>query len=256
MQPIELSVIIPAWNEELRLPRTLSSCIEYLSAQPYRSEILVVSDGSKDKTVETAKSYQSIFPTLKVLDFPFNKGKGFGVKAGMLAATGRYRLFMDADNAVPITCVDELLEEARNGKDIVIGSRALAQSDVRSRQGFPRQQLAQLFGFLQWLVLRLPIRDTQCGFKLFNAQAAEKFFPLITYDCAYFDAELLYIAHHMGAKIAELPVTWSHDNETRLPIGVRRSVELFRKLFAIRSSFRKLQMQRDHEPARTLSTHR
>lgn len=235
MQRVELSVIIPAWNEEKRLPKTLGQCIDYLAKQPYSSEILVVSDGSKDKTVEVASSFRPIYPNLRVISFPFNKGKGFGVKEGMLAAKGKFRLFMDADNAVPITCVDEFLTLARNGKDIIIGSRAHAQSEIRAAQGFPRKQLGVLFGYLQYLVLRLPFKDTQCGFKLLTAEAADEFFPHITYDCAYFDAELLYIAHHMKANIAQLPVVWSHDDETRLPIGMRRTFDLLRKLSTIKS---------------------
>jgi glycosyltransferase involved in cell wall biosynthesis len=235
MKQIELSIIIPAWNEERRLPQTLQSCIDFLRLQTYAAEIVVVSDGSKDSTVEVAQSFQSVFPDLTVISFPFNKGKGFGVSVGMLAARGNYRLFMDADNAVPITAVEPFLQKAREGWEVVIGSRAHAQSDIQKSQGFPRQQLGQLFGWLQWLVLRLPFKDTQCGFKLFRAAAAEKLFPLVTYECAYFDAELLYLAFHLKMKTCDLPVQWTHDQETRLPIGLKRSIDLFKKLLAIPS---------------------
>jgi glycosyltransferase involved in cell wall biosynthesis len=235
MKQFELSVIIPAWNEEKRLPQTLQSCIDYLSKQSYAAEIIIVSDGSKDQTVEVAQSFQASWPDLTVISFPFNKGKGFGVGVGMLAAGGTHRLFMDADNAVPITAVEPFLAKAHQGWDIVIGSRALAQSDVQRSQGFPRQQLGQLFGLLQWLVLRLPYKDTQCGFKLFTAAAAEKLFPLLKFQCAYFDAELLYLAHRLQMNVCDLPVQWTHDQETRLPIGIKRSVDLFKKLLAIRS---------------------
>lgn len=235
MTVYELSVIIPAWNEEKRLPATLEKVIDFLKGQVYTSEILVVTDGSKDRTVEVAESFTSIFPSLQVISFPFNKGKGFGVKEGMRAASGKYRLFMDSDYAVPIDFVTPFLTAVQHeGYDIVIGSRAMEQSKVTASQGFPRQQLAQLFGFLQWLVLRLPFRDTQCGFKLFTATAAESYFPQVVYDCAYFDAELLYLAHKSGAKIKQVPVTWQHDGETRLPIGLRRSIDLFGKLLRIR----------------------
>ncbi|SRR5579885_3011312 len=231
--PYDVSVIIPAYNDERRLPPTLEKVIAFLQTQAYSSEIIVVTDGSTDRTAQVAEAFSSKFPDLKVVSFPFNKGKGFGVKEGMKAATGKYRLFMDADSATPIEFLAPFLDEMKKGNDIVIGSRAMAESKIIAAQSFPRRELAIVFRWLQWAVLRLPYRDTQCGFKLFTGEAAELYFPQVTYDCAYFDAELLYIAYKSGAKISQLPVTWEHDNDTRLPIGFRRSVELFFKLLKI-----------------------
>jgi glycosyltransferase involved in cell wall biosynthesis len=231
----DVSVIIPAYNDEKRLPPTLKKVISFLQAQPFTSEILVVTDGSKDRTAEVAEAFKSDFPSLRVLTYSHNRGKGFGVKEGMLAATGKQRLFMDADYAVPVDYLTPFLATMAEGYDIVIGSRGLPDSIISTPQGFPRRQFALLFGQLQYLVLRLPYPDTQCGFKLFTGTAAERFFPLVTYDCAYFDAELLYIAHKSGAKIKQLPVTWQHDNETRLPVGFKRSFELFLKMLKIPS---------------------
>lgn len=233
MEPVSLSLIIPAWNEEKRLPRTLQACVEFLRRQPYTSEIIVVTDGSTDRTAEVARSFNTEFTNLQVLAFADNCGKGFAVKAGMQAARGTYRIFLDADNAVPVETIATFVKKITEGYDIVIGSRALERSEIAHGQGFLRQKLAQLFGFLQWCVLRMPFPDTQCGFKLFTADAANTFFPMLTYDCAYFDAELMYVAYHAGAKIAQLPVVWSHDEETRLPIGLKRSVDLFKKLLNI-----------------------
>src|SRR5262245_11921006 len=146
MNPYYLSVIIPAYNEELRLPRTLEATIRFLDAQQYTSEIVVVTDGSKDRTRQVAETFVRDFPDLRVLEFAENKGKGFAVKAGMLAATGKHRLFMDADYAVPIEFVKPCLEKLKGTYDIVIGSRAVADADVKVHQPFMRQQMALMFG--------------------------------------------------------------------------------------------------------------
>lgn len=244
-----LSVIIPAFNEERRLPSCLESVVAFLSARPFRSEIIVVTDGSRDRTAEVARSFEGQFSNLQTIEFKQNKGKGFAVKAGMLAATGQFRLFMDADCAVPIDFAPELLQEALNGAEIVIGSRGLKESKFIARQGFVRQQLAIAFGYLQRVVLQLPYLDTQCGFKLFTELAANHYFPLLTFDCAYFDAELLYIAHRSGSVIREVPVTWRHDQETRLPIGTKRTIEIVRKLFSIRAIHRNTVFRRDEPVA-------
>ncbi len=227
--------MIPAYNEARRLPRTLRATIQFLSSQPYASEILVVTDGSTDDTIAVAESFSDGFPNLRVIAFKENKGKGFAVKAGLLAATGRYRLFMDADYAVPIEYVDSFLNQAKEGYEIVIASRALKDSKLTMQQSFVRRSFAQAFGLMQKAVLGMPFVDTQCGFKLFSADAAETVIPFVTYDCAYFDAELLFVAHKLKRKVAEVGVEWHHDQETRLPIGLKRSIDLFRKLLMIRS---------------------
>lgn len=241
-----LSVVIPAFNEERRLPRTLDRVIRYLQKQSFASEIIVVTDGSSDRTADVAREWGYEFPDLRVMEFSQNRGKGFGVKQGMLSAKGKFRLFMDADYAVPIDYVDQCLNQMIAYKrDIVIGSRTAAGASFEQSQPFLRQQLAVLFGLIQHAILRLPYRDTQCGFKLFTAESAEKYFPLLRYECAYFDAELLYIAHQSGADIGEVGVTWRHDNETRLPIGMSRSLDLLRKLFKIQKMHSRLGAKRD-----------
>lgn len=216
------------------MPRTLRCCVDFLNAQAFTSEIIVVTDGSKDRTAEVAASFADQGVPLKVIAFPFNKGKGFSVRVGMLEAKGRFRMFLDADYAVPIDFALPFLDTAKSGVDVVIASRVHDQAHIEERQKFVRQQLATLFGAIQKVVLRLPVTDTQCGFKMFTAQAAETLFPLMTYDCAFFDTELIYIAHKLGFKVQENPVNWRHDQETRLPIGPKRSVNLFLKLLAIR----------------------
>jgi glycosyltransferase involved in cell wall biosynthesis len=229
-----VSIVIPAFNEEKRLPAALRNTIEFLKKQQYSAEIIVVSDGSKDGTKNTVDSFVHEFPSLWLIEYFPNRGKGFAVKTGMLAARGEYRLFMDADYAVPIDYLSDFLIAMDSDDKIIIGSRALKGSLIQTHQQYIREKLAKLFGVLQRFVLKLPVMDTQCGFKLFGAKTAEKLFNQITYDCAYFDAELLYIAHRSKIPIEEVPVKWKHDMETRLPVGFMRSLELVRKLFGIK----------------------
>lgn len=238
MYTCDVSIIIPAYNEESRLPRTLTSTISFLEKQTFSSEIIVVTDGSSDKTAEVAQAIGASFKNFQVISFPVNRGKGFAVKAGMSAAKGKLRMFFDADGAVSIDHLPSFMSKAYDDYDVVIGSRALNDSEKLGRQKFPREQLAVCFGFLQRSVLQLKIVDTQCGFKLFTAEAAERLFPLITLDCAYFDAELVYLAINLGFEVTQMPVVWKHDNETRLPIGPRRAVDILLKLFAVRTAHR------------------
>jgi glycosyltransferase involved in cell wall biosynthesis len=229
-----ISIIIPAYNESSRISRALTPTIEFLKKQAYESEIIVVNDGSKDNTTEIANSYLPLFKNIKVIEYSPNHGKGYAVKKGMMEAEGKYRLFMDADYAVPIEYLEMFLDEIKEN-DIVIGSRGVPGSVIEEHQNFIRESLAKMFGNLQHFVLNLPIKDTQCGFKLFTNEAANTLFNLITLECSYFDAELLYIAYRKNMKIKQIPVKWKHDQETRLPIGMGRSIDLVKKLFQIRS---------------------
>jgi glycosyltransferase involved in cell wall biosynthesis len=229
-----LSIVIPAYDEEKRLPRTLEETIKFLNTQSYISEIIVVSDGSNDRTKNTADSFRSLFPRLRTIEYHPNKGKGFAVKKGMIDAKGEFRLFMDADYAVPIEFVSTFLSMINHQYDIVIGSRTLRQSQIETHQPFFRELAAKSFGLLQRIVLQLPFEDTQCGFKLFTKRAVERLFAQLTFHCAYFDTELLFIAYHSKMKIGEIGIRWTHDGETRLPIGIKRTLEILRKLFRIR----------------------
>ena len=230
---IFLSIIIPAYNEEKRLPSTLVATIDFLKRQKYASEIIVVSDGSIDKTKEIAEGFKRSFSEFTVIEYFPNIGKGAAVKLGMEVSRGDYRLFMDADMAVPIGFIPKLLNNLSNPYQIVIGSRASRGSKVLRHQNFIREISAKIFGVVQRVVLGIPIRDTQCGFKLFEKRVAERIFPQVRFDCAYFDAELLFLARKMGLSIAEVGVSWSHDGQTRLPIGVKRTIDIIKKLFLI-----------------------
>jgi len=230
---IFLSIIIPAYNEEKRLPSTLVATIDFLKRQKYASEIIVVSDGSIDKTKEIAEGFKRSFSEFTVIEYFPNIGKGAAVKLGMEVSRGDYRLFMDADMAVPIGFIPKLLNNLSNPYQIVIGSRASRGSKVLRHQNFIREISAKIFGVVQRVVLGIPIRDTQCGFKLFEKRVAERIFPQVRFDCAYFDAELLFLARKMGLSIVEVGVSWSHDGQTRLPIGAKRTIDIIKKLFLI-----------------------
>jgi glycosyltransferase involved in cell wall biosynthesis len=233
MKDIYLSIVIPAYNEADRLPRTLVATITYLEKQPFTSEIVIVNEG-KDNTPEVVEFFQRIYPAISILSFDQRQGKGKGTKIGMLAAKGQVRHFMDADLAVPVEYIGDCLKQIQSGADIAIGSRSVPGARIVHSQRFPRHELALLFGYLQRAVLQLPLVDTQCGFKMFTADAAKKYFSVQTLDCAFFDTEILYLAYNMNSKIAEVPVQWWHDDHTRLPIGPGRSLELAALLFQIR----------------------
>jgi len=221
----------------------LVPAIKFLNGQHYLSEIIVVSDGSQDKTKEVAEKFRAKFPRLRVIEYFPNCGKGAAVKKGMSEAKGEYRLFMDADYAVSIEYIPTFLSMINPNYDIVIASRSLPESKVQRHQPFLRELAGKGFGLLQKVVLGLPFFDTQCGFKLFTKTAAEDLFSRITFSCAYFDAELLYIAHHSKMKIGEIAVCWRYDGETRLPIGLRRTAELIMKLFLMRVIHRKNKLE-------------
>ncbi len=234
MSDCHLSIIIPAYNEVERLPRTLKETLQFLQRQSYSSELIVVTDGSSDGTIDLVRTWSQEHKNMKLVSFAQNRGKGFAVREGMLQANGKYRLFMDADYAVPVDFVQPFLEAATTGSAVVVGSRALATSQILQSQPAIRGFLARCFGKVQRLVLRLPIADTQCGFKLFTADAAKTLFSLAQLDCSYFDAEVLFLAHRLDLSIKELPVVWTHDQETRLPIGPRRTLDILIKLFSIK----------------------
>jgi dolichyl-phosphate beta-glucosyltransferase len=229
-----VSIIIPALNEESRLPNTLELCIKFLKQQEYASEIIVVTDGSTDRTQEVAESFISSFPSLRVISFSSNRGRGFAIKVGMLEAKGQYRLYIDADGAVPIEFLSLFLAKCQAGHDVVIGSRTHKESKILRRQPLLRHNLGIVFRFIQKGILGMPYRDTQCGFKLFTDEATHKLFSKLTYECSFSETELMYIAHKMNLNVYQHPVTWTHDPYTRLPIGFLRSIELFIKLLMIR----------------------
>ena len=228
---MHLSVIIPAYNEEKRLPQTLREIDEYLRKQNFESEIIVVSDGSKDRTVEISKNLMSEIKNLRVIEFKENRGKGFGVKEGMLAALGDFRLFTDADNSTPINQIEKFWSEFEKGFDIVIASRDLKGSILDPPQPLFRRFTGEIFKYLRKIIVDLwEIEDSQCGFKCFTKRAAEDIFPKCKISRFAFDPEILLIGKKLGYKIKEIPIYWKNDlrSKVKLKSMIKMMIDLFK----------------------------
>ncbi|PIS38713.1 MAG: hypothetical protein COT34_02190 [Candidatus Nealsonbacteria bacterium CG08_land_8_20_14_0_20_43_11] len=213
-----LSIIIPAYNEERRLPKTLRLINEYLRKQPYDYEILVISDGAKDNTAAIAESLTSEIPQLRVIVNPENHGKGYVVRQGMLAASGDFRVFTDADNSTSIEHLEKVLPELKAGAGVVIGTRDRRDHpDAKQAYSQPlyRRLLGEVFNLFVQVTLGLcGIWDTQCGFKGYTKEAAEKIFPKCRINRFAFDPETLIIAKKLGYKIKKAPVYWINDPQS------------------------------------------
>lgn len=209
-QPSEtprLSVVIPAFNEEKRLGGTVARVLEYLAAQPYTWELLVVDDGSGDATGDVARAAAGGHP-VRVLRNEPNRGKGYSIRRGMLEARGRYRLFSDADLSTPIEELDAFWPFFDQGFAVVIGSRAMEGSRLEVRQSSLREAMGRLYNACVRLLLVDGIRDTQCGFKMFTAEAADAVFPAQTMHGFSFDVEIIMLAQRAGFRVREQPVRW------------------------------------------------
>lgn len=231
---MHLSIVIPAYNEEKRISRTLLSFDKYLSKQNYDYEIFVVSDGSKDRTAEVVKNFQKIIKNLFLIDNQKNQGKGAVVKQGMLQAKGDFRLFSDADGSVSIEQIEQLWPFAYQGYDVVIGSIEVLGSQIEEKTAWYRRFLGKLSKFLIRLLAIWEIHDTQRGFKLFTARAAEKIFSKQTIKRWGFDIEILVIAKKLGFKIKEMPVVWINAGESK--VSLKSYFSTFFELLKIRQN--------------------
>jgi len=233
---MKLSVVIPAYNEEKRIEKTVRDINNYLKKQDYGYEILVVNDGSKDKTADVVLSLQAEITNLRLIDNKENHGKGFVVKQGILESQGETRLFMDADNSTTIDHIEQMWPEFEQGADIVIGSRNLPDSKLEPPQPYYRRILGWAFGFAVSLILGIRgIKDTQCGFKAMTAEAAERIIPQITMERWTFDPEILVLAKKMKYKIKEVPVKWANRGQSRVKLfGPNSMVNMLFNLLAIR----------------------
>ena len=232
-----LSLIIPAYNESKRLPQTLERVFDFLRAQPYEAEVLVVENGSSDDTLQTAKRFEGAYPHYRVLHLDA-RGKGLAVRAGMLAAVGEYRFMCDADLSMPIEEVNRFLPPQIDPScDIVIASRE-APGAVRYDEPFYRHWGGRVINFFIRLLVLPGFQDTQCGFKCFRAEVAEDLFRHQTFQGISFDPEVLYIARLRGYKIQEIPVPWYYNGESRIRL-VRDTLSLIRDLLTIRRNARR-----------------
>jgi dolichyl-phosphate beta-glucosyltransferase len=229
----EISIIIPAYNEENRILHTLMAITKYCDGVLKDYELIVVDDCSKDTTVEVVRSLKH--PKIRILHNDPNRGKGYSVRRGMLEARNRYALFSDSDLATPIEELELLMAHVLDGHDIAFASRRLEQSKILVSQPKYRQLMGQVFPFLVKAITGLRFHDTQCGFKLFDLKTTRMCFEKQTIDRFAFDAELLYIAQKYGKRIKELPTVWVDKEGSKVRI-VRDTGLMLRDLFRIRSN--------------------
>jgi dolichyl-phosphate beta-glucosyltransferase len=240
----DLSVIIPAYNEERRLPATLESVYLFLSQSGHTFEILVVDDGSLDGTCDVVQEFASHHDGLRLVSYAPNQGKGCAVRTGMLAARGDYLLMNDADGSSPIEEVDKLLDALKGGADVAIGSRAKVDPGVVVKAQLHRKYIGNTFNLIVQKLLLPGIQDTQCGFKLFKRDVAQDIFAVVRLNGYAFDVELLYIAKLRNYKIAELAINWTNTEGSKVNVltdSPRMLAEVLRiTLGAWTGSYRKL----------------
>lgn len=230
MPPL-LSIIVPAHNEENRLPQSLEAILEFVHTQPYQSEIIVVENGSSDRTAQISQDYAERYPEIQALKEPI-AGKGLAVRKGMVAAKGDFRFICDADLSMPIEEVNFFLPPQAPPFDVAIASREVPGA-IRYDEPYYRHLIGRAFNLLVRIVTLPGLQDTQCGFKCFRADAAEELFPLQTIGGWTFDVEILFIAKKRGMRVIEVPINWYFNSGSRVRI-LRDSATMFADLFRIR----------------------
>lgn len=236
---MRLSVVIPAYNEERRLPRTLADVLAYLGSQSYASEVIVVDDGSQDATAALVRAETGGRMPVRLLQHPGggNRGKGASVRRGMLAATGAFRLFMDADNSTTINHLDRFWQHTLDGADIVIGSRDVEGAVVAVHQLWLKEAAGNLGNVIVRLLAVPGILDTQAGFKLFTTRVVDDIFPRLTIDRWGFDIEILAVARLFGYRIVEAPITWLNDPESKVTLS--SYLEVLSEVWRVRRNIRR-----------------
>jgi dolichyl-phosphate beta-glucosyltransferase len=231
-----LSIVIPAHNEERRLPPSLEKINTFLETQPYEAEVIVVENGSSDRTVEVAEAYAREHPYVRVIKASV-RGKGLAVKVGMQAAVGEYRFICDADLSMPIEEITRFLPPSVDGYDVIIATR---EGKNARRVGEPEYR--HIIGRINNLIIKLTavrgFEDTQCGFKMFTRQAAEDLFEVQQMNGIGFDVELLFIARKRGYKILEVPITWYFDPDSRMRM-IGDSMHILVEIWGIRQNWLK-----------------
>lgn len=230
---IDYSIVIPAFNEKARLGATLDEVVRSIQDNGWKAEVIVVDDGSTDNTADIVKTFAAKNSFIRLLANPQNCGKGYSVRNGMLHAAGEIVLFTDADLSSPIDEAPRLFKAIHEGADIAIGSRWLASSRQTIQQPLYRQFFGRCFNLVTRLIMRLPYADTQCGFKAFTRPAAQTVFQLQRIQRWGFDPEILYIARKRGYVVREVPVSWGHDERSRISY-LRDGLQMLKELIVVR----------------------
>jgi dolichyl-phosphate beta-glucosyltransferase len=229
----QYSIVIPAYNESARIPATLESILACLRQRQWNAEVIVVNDGSTDSTAELVREIAQRSPELRLMENPGNRGKGYSVRNGILHALGDVVMFTDSDLSAPIEEAERLFATIAAGADIAIGSRWLERGRQTHRQPLYRQVFGRCFNAVCRMVMRLPFADTQCGFKAFTRVAAQTVFQLQTIERWGFDPEILFIALKRGFVVKEVPVSWAHDERSRISY-LRDGLQMLKELAIVR----------------------
>ncbi len=233
MEHPKYSIVIPAYNESARIPATLESVVAAIRANQWLAEVIVVNDGSTDSTARLVQDFALRAPEVRLLENPGNRGKGYSVRAGILDAQGDILMFTDADLSAPMDEAGRLFGAIADGADIAIGSRWLESGRQTHRQPLYRQIFGRCFNAVCRMVMQLPFADTQCGFKAFTRTAAQTVFQLQTIERWGFDPEILFIAIKRGFRVVEVPVSWAHDERTRMSY-LRDGLQMLKELAIVR----------------------
>lgn len=218
MKKFDLTIILPVFNEEKRIKRGLKKCLDFIKTSNLNIEIILVNDGSTDKTKEVVKRLISGKKHFKLINYSQNQGKGQAIKRGVNKALGSLILFSDIDFSTPLFEINKFLPFIKNGVDIVIGTRKVKGSKLEKRQSLLREWLGKGFTFLANCLLKVRVSDFTCGFKLFKKKAAKKIFAKTKIKRWGFDAEVLFLAEKFGFSIIEIPVIWRNDEQTKVDL--------------------------------------
>jgi dolichyl-phosphate beta-glucosyltransferase len=230
----ELSIVIPAYNEESRIEPTIREIVAHCRERGGGFELILVDDGSRDGTSSVARSLGQEFPELRLIRLPANQGKGYAVRIGVVNARGRMVLFADADGATPISELERLEAALNDGADVSVGSRALRAKGIQVHAKVYRHLIGRTFHQLVQLLADAGVQDTQCGFKLFRSSAAQDLFSRIRMNGFSFDVELLVMARRRGYRVVEVPVNWTHRPGSKVRLTVD-SLHMAADLFRIRA---------------------
>jgi glycosyltransferase involved in cell wall biosynthesis len=231
-----LSIVIPAYNESARIEKTLSRVMDCVEAQGWDAEVLVVDDGSRDDTAEIIQAWMQRYPRLHLVKNPGNRGKGYSVRNGLLQAAGDVVMFTDADLSAPMEEAERLLAAIAEGADIAIGSRWMDRTRQTIHQPMYRQVFGRCFNWITRSIMGLPYKDTQCGFKAFRRPVAQVIFRLQRIERWGFDPEILFIARKLRFSVREVPVTWGHDERSRISY-LKDGIKMLEELVYIRYNF-------------------